>query len=361
MVGIDGEAHQSGGATYVAELLSDVSKEATSLSGYLNGTFEQIPSDFVQTTEGSKLLRPDQRLSAGLTYDGREVATLFVERPGGSAMDVAEGIKAASPGRVDIRVTGSAHAAWPSEPRKGRNGCSQQPGASIGHYAGFAGTLGCLVQVRDRGKSWVGAMGASHVLANSGSGESGDAVLCPCPPDGRRVMGSQIGTLENSSILVHHKEAGGPGRATNTEDAAVVRFLDQSVSPQANLVPDPEEPRSKRLRITGHVAAAEWQKYVGKQVYKFGRTTGFRRGWFDGITTESHSIRLPDNRIYFYQATMMVTNDGKRAFSEPGDSGALVYATDGTAIGLVIGASAELTYVSPMFACLEAMNAELLV
>jgi len=358
-----GVAHQTGGlsATALLDLFSpSLSPDARSAAESLSNSLAEFGSDVIRSDDGEQTLRrPQQRMGAAITFEGGEqIPTLLVERPDGPAYNVAERIRDDAPGPVSIRVTGTAHSGWP-ESTVEAYGCSLQPGASIGHYAGWAGSLGCLVSLVSGRRSSVGVMGAAHVLANVGAGNPGDRILCPCPPDGPRSMASQIATLTDSTLLVHYKDSVAHARAVNTADAAIATLADQDHVPQANLVPDPAD-RRKKLRLKGHVAMEDLPRYEGQEVYKYGRTTGFRRGIYSGLTTESHSIRLPDNQIYFYRGTIMVQKIGRHAFSQPGDSGAPVYTREGLVLGLIVGAASDLTYISPMALCLNELKAEIL-
>jgi hypothetical protein len=71
-------------------------------------------------------------------------------------------------------------------------------------------------------------------------------------------------------------------------------------------------------------------------------------------------MKLPDGKIYVYTDVIAVRRLESSPFSSPGDSGSLVYTEDGLALGLIIGATDELTYVSPMEKCLKEIEAELL-
>jgi hypothetical protein len=94
-------------------------------------------------------------------------------------------------------------------------------------------------------------------------------------------------------------------------------------------------------------------------VYKVGRTTGLTRGILEIVGLQRQPIRI-DDQHYIYTNVLAVASYDNKPFSKAGDSGALVYTEDGCAIGLVIAGTDQVSYLSPLDACLRDIEATLL-
>jgi hypothetical protein len=318
--------------------------------------FQEAPPLAI-TDQGVKLQSPDRQLSVGVTKrDGKEVPTLLVQKENSWAMEKAKDIEASSKGKVVINVTGQAFSSWPTK-SVDSNIQSPHPGLSVGHYSGYAGTLGCLLRVKKTGQ--VALAGASHVLSIISKAKPGDAVLQPGYPDGPKTAENRIATLFNFTYLVHYSDIQS-GTSLNTDDIAVAVLDNQENYPSANLLPDYKD-ADKKIKLKNVLSGDDLIDYLEKPVFKLGRTTGVTEGLFVGVYATPQGIRRPDGRTYLYENVLLVQNKGTNAFSSPGDSGSVVYTVDGGALGLIIGASDKFTFVSPMSSCLHAMNAELLV
>lgn len=303
---------------------------------------------------------PEHRLSAGVVRRGGTAApAVFVEKPSDWSVREARRITSSVSSRVAVVEIGEAYSAWPTKGVSGFTGANQLfPGFSVSHFTAYAGSIGCFVQARVGRRDHLGFLGSSHVLASMNLARRGDPVLAPGYPDGPKTLETQIGTLENFAYLVHHRERRPRGQSLNTTDVAFVALLDESDCPPFNLVPMATRPdHSKKIKDV--VELEEVPKYLGKKVFKSGRTTGWTRGTFEGHSTEPHTIELPDGNRYIYEHLFLIK--GIRGdFSQPGDSGSLIYTSDTRALGLIVGASSKYTLAAPLTLCLGAMNAQIL-
>ncbi|WP_188037196.1 hypothetical protein, partial [Actinotalea sp. JY-7885] len=217
-----------------------------------------------------------------------------------------------------------------------------RPGISIAHVDVSAGTLGAFVTVAGR----LHALSNYHVLVGSPSASVGDAVLQPGPADGGQDPGDRVGTLAAFVPLV-------PG-TTALVDAAVAALDDADVDATYPAGP---------VTTTAPVLGAE-------EVEKIGRTTGVTRGRVTAIELDDVVVGYgAELGELSFDDQIEVEGLGSGPFSRGGDSGSLVYLPDGgaaAAVGLLFAGSESggengtgLTYLNPIGAVLEALEAEL--
>lgn len=334
------------------ELMASIAMKAASIASPLR-----------ETEHGVELVNPDERMSYGITkHDGVFKLSLLVENKNSRALHQAKEFEAEAPDGVSVMVAGHAYSAEPKEDESMK--CERQeeliPGLSLSHERGFAGTLGGFVKVNDEKDPWPGVISAAHVLFDGREGVIGDSVLHPGYPDGQRVKTNEVGTLADFVLLQHHRNKSRKRDALNTEDIALVKPEDPARLRNGNLVPDPRDSNNK-MWLKACVPAMQLFEFIGEPVYKVGRTTGFTEGVLKVVGIADYPIKLPDGKIYIFKDIVAIEKKGRQAFSASGDSGSIVYTTDGRAIGLVIGGSADYTLLSPLSKCLEAINAELLI
>lgn len=215
-----------------------------------------------------------------------------------------------------------------------------RPGVSIGHIGVTAGTLGAFVR-RPEAPEELYALSNYHVLAGSPQALPGDVVLQPGPADGGLLPGDRVGELTRVATLVS-------GQACAT-DAAIAR-LDSFEADHAY-------PVGRVSRIARPIG--------GEIVEKVGRTTAVTRGRVTAIELDDVIVGYEDLGALSFDDQVEI--EGSDApFSRGGDSGALVYLPDGTAIGLLFAGSESggqggkgLTYANPIDVVLEAMQVEL--
>jgi hypothetical protein len=174
------------------------------------------------------ITRRDGRYKVLILSEGNEVHRAVQEL--GEAYD----------GVFVTRVPGRAHSFDPASAREHRPHLTlpdRAPGASIGHVAGYPGTLGCFVLTAKSHGSRIGAISASHVLGRKGQSEKGDDILSPGHPDGPKVRGAKIGVLEEFSLLTDFQDES--DNYLCCQDVALVNVTDMEEFPESNngLVP----------------------------------------------------------------------------------------------------------------------------
>ncbi|QPC91714.1 hypothetical protein [Mesorhizobium sp. INR15] len=202
-------------------------------------------------------------------------------------------------------------------------------GFSVGHKDVTAGTLGAVV--RKDGKRFL--LSNSHVLANSGLGAVGDALLYPGPQDDGRQPADVVAKLSAFSPF-----AIGPS-FTNTVDAALGEVDEDRLG-------DIDE---EIWSATTPLKVATPQRDM--VVKKRGRTSG---------DTQS-VVRDVDFRVLVrYQGVGVVGFTGQvlcDTYTEGGDSGALIVAQEsGAIVGLHFAGSPQGSVFTPIRAVMETLK-----
>ncbi|MCK1517334.1 hypothetical protein IVB22_33490 [Bradyrhizobium sp. 190] len=320
----------------------------------------------VRALIGDSSYRPqaaDRQISWGVTRrDNKLKVALLVEKAHSHAAEIADRIGAAYPGSVVQLTAARAHSSAPQA--KVHRAWSLAPGSSIGHTEGFPGSIGCLVRSLEDGEDWPGLVSASHVLSKSNRAKSGDAILVPGHPDGPRISNHQCGSLARFLILPDYDQDLLESNYLCCTDAALVKFERQKncrhTLPEATYVPDPKNP-DKLMAVCEVIGGDVVAERLGERVYKMGRTTGLTDGILDLVGVQRQII-LISGKEYVYTNVLGVRQAPGRdkPFSQPGDSGSLVYTHDGKGIGLIIGGSESISWLSPLDACLTELNVKLL-
>jgi hypothetical protein len=204
-----------------------------------------------------------------------------------------------------------------------------QSGFSVGHKDITAGTLGAIV--RKGGKRFL--LSNSHVLANSGLGAVGDAILYPGKEDGGQAPADIVAKLSAFQPF-----AVGP-TFTNTVDAALAEVDEE------RLAGIDEDIWSATTPLRTAVPQREMV------VRKRGRTSG---------DTQS-VVRDADFRILLrYEGIGAVGFTGQvlcDTYTQPGDSGSLIVAGDtGAIVGLHFAGSASGSVFTPIQAIMAALD-----
>jgi hypothetical protein len=200
-----------------------------------------------------------------------------------------------------------------------------------------------------------GFVTASHVAdwggGNSSDKSTGKAVFCPGPPYGARRARDQIGMIRDYIRLV---PAGKPPMPNDTDIALVE--LEQQTVVVSNNVPRPNEPRESFIAVRTVMKEKDLKAAIGLEVFKCGAGSGFTAGVLSNVA-EDKFVLLPDDNEYLMTGCIIVKSKEDRGiFSQPGDSGAVVYDGSGAAVGFIIGGSSEETILHPVEACLDLMD-----
>ena len=237
-------------------------------------------------------------------------------------------------------------ASQPSPPRPGRVRPAT-PGVSVSHYSSGAATLGCLVVGRADPAEVSILSDFSGLCAANAQPNLGDAVIQP----GRHDGGTRVDILAKMSRFALVSDD--PADAATNVSAAIARVRRTTdVSPE---IPGLGTPKGVRGAVEGETVSI------------VGRTSGPARG--EVLQTVAQvSLRWP---IYGVREPLRSTGDGQTVpvlFSDliettpllkPGDSGALLMAGDGHALGLGFAGSGETSVFLPIQRVLDALEVDL--
>jgi hypothetical protein len=321
----------------------------------------QLP-DVVGEGKSSRIQGPDKRISWGLARrKGKFVVVILSERENSRSLSEAEDIAKSFPGLVETKVIGGAYSVNPGDMGRKPLAPPLYPGSSIGHIRGFPGTVGCVAQNRLGKESWIGVTSASHVLSILNTAKKGDPIIAPGHPDGPKSSASRCGSLDRYIFLTHYSKVSENTNHLCCSDMAFVQIDEEYEGqiPDGTWVISPST--EQQMRIKGIVSRDKIFERSGEAVYKVGRTTDLTQGTLDLVRLQRQSIQLPDGKLYIYTDVMTVERIGEKAFSKPGDSGALVYTADAFALGFVIGGTDKTTWVAPIDQCLRDINAEIVL
>lgn len=171
-----------------------------------------------------------------------------------------------------------------------------QSGYSIGHHKITAGTLGAIV--RKGGKYFV--LSNSHVLANSGKGIIGDAILYPGHADGGTMATSAAATL--SEFIAFDTS----GDQVNRVDAAIAEMNSTFL---------------EKMNISIYKAKSPLKTIAAKRgmkVTKSGRTTGKTTGEVLDVNFRFVITYPGVGKVGFIDQVLC------SRYTEPGDSGSII-------------------------------------
>lgn len=206
------------------------------------------------------------------------------------------------------------------------------PGCGLGHPDVTVGTLGAAVT--RRGKHGF-AISNSHVLADSGQGKKGDAILQSGTADGGKGPKDRVGKLADF-VPFTFGSTGFP----NLVDAAVAQ-LDVDLDPSIRLL------GHKPKGITTNVRR-------GMRVQKVGRTTDLTTGIVQDVDFRL-PLTYPGGRAGFRDQVACTR------FTDGGDSGSLVLTSTGRAVGLHFAGSPSLSVFNRITHVLDLLEVDLVL
>ena len=217
-------------------------------------------------------------------------------------------------------------------------------GCSVGHFRITAGTLGCFVETASGA---VRILSNNHVLADENRGKARDAIIQPGDLDGGKRPGDVIGAL---GTFVRLKKSG-------------ANFLDCALAS----LKDGVEFEPTRLDGIGRLAGvAEDPVDIGDRVAKVGRTTGTTRGRVTAFELDNLIVGFDLGNLRF-DDQIEIEGTGGNAFSQGGDSGAVIVNGRREAVALLFAGSDQggrngqgLTFANPIGAVLKALKVDLL-
>ncbi len=173
-----------------------------------------------------------------------------------------------------------------------------QPGLSISHHLGTAGTIGAVVYDRTDGAACI--LSNKHVLAEAALAEVGDQILQPGRTDGGRRDVDAIARLRRMYLGVKG-------------DAAIAALNQTRQVRTAQYDTDAGVQRTRRAR-------------VGDRVVKSGRTTGVTEARVDGVGRFKVKYGFQEHRIDGFKLRAHdPANPGNLELTFHGDSGSLWY------------------------------------
>ncbi|MEO1532545.1 MAG: hypothetical protein AAFU72_10280 [Pseudomonadota bacterium] len=313
---------------------------------------------------------PSYRLGLGFSFTGRGArdvrGELRIQQEGSLAEKEAREISERMMGEARIRVAnfeipaiGDLVAAAEEGGGPGRASLNPvAPGASISVAYGGTGTLGGFVQLAD-GRT--GFLSNNHVIARLGTAkaeaqlgeEEGDRIYQPGRGDKRYRRASDcVGRLYDF-IALDEGEANAIDVAVGLYESARATAANMALAsmgaPSDLQLGQPKELAELLGEAAGMVVPA-----------KIGRSTGYREGrvsalGLDGVTVNAGARALTFNDV------IEIESDIGSPFSQPGDSGSIVFDRDsGTPFGLHFagGQTKEPgTYVSLSCSLPEALHA----
>ena len=173
-----------------------------------------------------------------------------------------------------------------------------QPGISISHHMGSAGTIGAVVFDRTDGQACI--LSNKHVLAEAVLAEPGDQILQPGRTDGGRRDIDAIARLRRTYL----------GRKG---DAAIAALNDARVAHTTQFGSGADIRRTRRAM-------------VGDRVTKSGRTTGVTEGMVEGVGRFKINYPAGEQHIDGFKVRLEnAANPENREITFRGDSGSLWY------------------------------------
>lgn len=244
-----------------------------------------------------------------------------VQIPGRRGRELKTWIERSARGECDVRIVPEVRKRAPS-PRWFR--ARRRPleaGLSVGHFAITAGTLGFIVEDADG----FYVLSNNHVLADVNRGQPGDPVVQPGPLDREPSPRTLIGVLDRYVPLSF--------RRSNVVDCAVAEVFEdiEFFAGWTEALPGV---------VTGTASVSIDD--LDRPVSKAGRTTGVTHGRITQVEVDRLRVDMGEPgrpELAQFSDQFEVQGEG-RAFSDGGDSGALIVDRRGKALGLLFAGGA---------------------
>lgn len=275
-------------------------------------------------TAALKALAQPLEVSLGVAYGDRPGDfRLAVRLRRGGLLHYTFGLKAKllAKGEIDLAVTGPVRIIDGCPPTGPRSTAPLGIGASIGHRDAKGGTLGFFARRRSDGR--LGLVSNNHVIAVQDQGKPDAPVVHPALCDGNQVV---VANLDGT----YPKLSGGGFKRVDCAFAA--------------LAPGVVPASLSSLGSLGNLQAkpAELQESSGR-VRKIGRTTMSTKGRvkafdFDTLVVHNYIDEVGD---VSFENQIEIESAAKRTFSDPGDSGSLVFDENRRAMGLLFAETSK--------------------
>ena len=324
-------------------------------------------------TESLTIPPVQSRLAVGYSQraDGEYQLELRVQSGKGAAYRKAKAFREQAKKEANIEIIPRVYIPPQSDitdkaqPQFVRNVRPLHMGLSIGHEDGGAGTLGAFVSdAQDRPC----ILSNNHVLALMNQARNGNPIYQPGNPDQWPLTNEdEIARLSRFIIIVKSKR--------NLVDAALAVI---GKDPDGNDIEHKSNriPRGFGYPMEGQmISEADTPESVlellkkDTRVCKIGRTTGYTEGTIGAVALDNVPVRTSIGIVVFDDVIQVNWESNNKSFSEPGDSGSLVFTQkERTAIGLhfaggerrVEGKELKVSYSCNISHVLKTLDASLL-
>jgi len=291
----------------------------------------------LQSAEAPAKRRAEARLAVGYSRVGDNPADYILElrvQRKGVAFAAAEKIADHVNGDANIEIIPEVTIQPRAEPRgaaRVRQLCQKtRPlhlGLSIGHADGASGTLGGFVEL-ERGD---GIISCSHVIALLGDidFDAQNPIYQPGPSDRK--------PLTSASVVANLTDAATLSTTNPNESDSAVALLRESVGHEGNVIP-------RGFPLAGRVIELPPDGFEPMKrcpVYKLGKATGLTEGTLAGYGISGISVKTcaaPPRNYLFNNVIQVDWRPRGTPFSQPGDSGSLLFVESGDslyALGMV--------------------------
>lgn len=307
------------------------------------GLAAQSAREGVAARRSSGMASVQPALALGIAPAGNENFRLAirVQRRSLLGSNRVEAIVDAARREVDVRYIGRVEKLQQNPNVRNR----QRPviiGASVGHIAITAGTLGAIVRTAD---GELAVLSNNHVLADENRAEIGDAIIQPADlDDGESPQDVIAGLTEYVPIAPV---------GINRVDGAFATLVD-------GIDVDP-------VGLLGPLGDGLMEPQDADHVQKLGRTTGLTAGRVSAFNVRSVIVEYEISPTVRFDGQIEIQGHDGGQFSDGGDSGSLIVSeSDRVPIGLLFAGSdqggdggAPVTYANPIAEVLAALNVEL--
>ncbi len=188
------------------------------------------------------------------------------------------------------------------------------------------GTLGCFVKKRGKVETEPLILGCSHVMTPSNNEGIGDSIVCD-----RNIVAQVVDCT----------------RPQDGIDAAIAAV-------KANIAID-----TNTIKLRGQHSMSGLN--TGLKLQKLGQSTGLTRGEL-GTFGLTEIIPYPTYQdFYIFKDLITIEGVGNQPFSQPGDSGSLIFSNEYAVALLLAGTSTGITYAQPFEKIAKRLKIELLL
>ncbi len=250
---------------------------------------------------------------------------------------------------IDIEITGLAYAYADSTNRCSQHSLSMGASISRSEATSQPGTLGCFVQRQNDPSLMI--LSNAHILCDitRNRGNIGDNILLPAWRDGGNLENHLIATLAGFDERLMEAIHGNNHRFDNENhnppivDAGIARLCDnQTNREEINKIHNNRYLQGIRdqdylIQVFGELGLANYP------VFKFGRVTGLTQGRINTIQEDRaihYGLNLNNEGqtcSYRFSEMILIEGEEDEPFSRSGDSGSLIYDSEGYAIALLLG------------------------